>query len=141
MTDRGRTLEAIVAAIDEIALIVIVTLVIVGVLYDRGYMTLADAAIISVFLLAVSGFIAYKVVESQKEAVKTGLEAMVGRSGYASDSMKPGEEGFVVIEGEYWRAVNVSNRSISKDEKIRVVRVRGLLLEVAPYDEEQRVRV
>ncbi len=137
MSDRGRTLEAIIAAIDEIAVIVIVTLVIVGVLYDRGYMTLADAAIISVFLLAISGFVAYKVVESQREAVKTGLEAMVGKSGYASDDMKPGEEGFVVIEGEYWRAVNASSRSISKDEKIRVVRVRGLLLEVVPYDEER----
>ncbi len=139
MSDRGKTMEAIIAAIDEIAIIVIVTLMLVGILYDRGYITMFDAVVILLFLIVVSGLIAFKVIESQKETVKMGLEAIVGKHGYASDNIEPGDEGYVIIEGEYWKAVNVSNRAISKDEKIRVVSFRGLLLEVVPYNEEEPV--
>ncbi len=56
----------------------------------------------------------------------------IGKQGKALDPMEPGEEGFVMVEGEYWKARNVSEKPIGRGEKIKVVGKDGAVLLVEP---------
>jgi membrane-bound serine protease (ClpP class) len=57
----------------------------------------------------------------------TGEEGMVGLRGKVVEPLKP--EGTVHIDGEYWKARSV-NGEIDKGERVEVLAVRDLVLEV-----------
>jgi membrane-bound serine protease (ClpP class) len=79
----------------------------------------------SVFVLAM-----YLVVKAQRSRPTTGKEGLVDLIGEASTDI--GEQGRVFVHGEYWNAR--SDTPIAKGERIRVVRVDGMLLTVKSDD-------
>ena len=80
-------------------------------------------AAISVFLLQLA-------IRSFRFKVATGIEAMVGEFGEARTALDP--EGTVFVHGELWNAR--SDSSVSPGQKIRIVSVQGMKLEVEPRE-------
>jgi len=60
--------------------------------------------------------------------------SIVGKIGYAIDDIPEGREGFVVIEGEYWRAR--AKKPVRRNQRVKVVGKEGPLLVVEPLEEE-----
>ena len=75
---------------------------------------------------AFTGFIVYKVVKAKKRRPEHFV--ITGKVGRAIDDIKPGSEGFVIINGEYWRAI--SNEFIEKGSTVVVIGMDGARLVV-----------
>lgn len=67
-----------------------------------------------------------KVIQAHREPPITGVEGMIGTVGTAETDLDP--DGKVVVHGEYWNAT--SAEPVLRGEKVRVVRVSGLLVTV-----------
>jgi len=80
---------------------------------------------------AFTGFAVYKIVEAKKRESK--YFTPVERVGRAVDDIKPGSEGFVIVNGEYWRAI--SEEFIPKGSKVKVVRMEGARLVVKKVED------
>jgi membrane-bound serine protease (ClpP class) len=70
------------------------------------------------------------VLRSRKWTQKAGSEAMLGEQGIALSAMQPGVEAMIRIRGEMWQAV--SDQMVASGETVRVLKVDGLKLLVAP---------
>jgi membrane-bound serine protease (ClpP class) len=66
------------------------------------------------------------VVQAQRRPAVTGAEGLVGASGRAETDLGP--EGWVLVEGERWRAV--AAEPVARGEAVSVEAVQGLLLRV-----------
>lgn len=85
---------------------------------------------IGVTLGSISGFVIYKVIKVKKtKPVITG--SMVGSIGKSIENIPKGKEGFVMINGEYWRATALEDISIN--DTIIVVEQDGFRLKVKKY--------
>jgi membrane-bound serine protease (ClpP class) len=97
----------------------------------------ADTMVLTVYAigLTVGGFTAfsvYKIVKARKAPPK--LWKLEGSEGVALDDIKRGGEGFILIEGEYWKAVALED--IKKGDRVVVVGKEGPLLKVKKKVEE-----
>jgi membrane-bound serine protease (ClpP class) len=54
--------------------------------------------------------------------------SLAGKKGRALDDIPPGGTGFVMVEGEYWRARNVGDKEIRRDDAVLVVGKEGATL-------------
>jgi len=82
-------------------------------------------------LLTVSGFfvgVAALAFRAQIAQPRTGASGLVGEIGIVKQTIAP--EGKVFVHGELWQAR--SSQPIQEGARVRVVRVQGLTLEVAP---------
>ena len=82
----------------------------------------------------LTAFIVYKVIQVKRK--KPIIWTIIGSTGIADDEISPDKPGFVIIEGEYWKAT--SRTRIRKGEKVRVVGKDGPLLIVEPLREDER---
>ncbi len=80
---------------------------------------------------AFTGFAVYKIVEAKRRESK--YFTPIERIGHAVDNIKPGSEGFVIVNGEYWRAI--SDEFIPKGSKVKVVRMEGARLVVKKVED------
>ena len=87
---------------------------------------LPTVIIVSAFFVLISGI----VFKSQLTQAETGAAGLIGKTGVVKNAIMP--DGKVFIHGELWNAT--SKQAINKGEKIRVVRVVNLVLEVEPVD-------
>jgi len=78
--------------------------------------------IISLFFVAIIGL----AVKAQMRKPATGTEGMVGEKGNAVTPIH--EDGKVFMKGDYWNAY--SSEMIEKGEKVEIIRMKGLTLEV-----------
>ncbi len=69
----------------------------------------------------------YKVFEARRRAPMYNV-SIVGRRGRALDRLGPGDEGFIMVEGEYWRARNVGDEPVERGDTVRVVGKEGPVL-------------
>lgn len=69
----------------------------------------------------------FKMMQSMKLPVKTGLEEMIGRDAIVIDDLDP--EGKVRINSEIWTATAKGGR-YEQGEKVKIIGARGLLLVV-----------
>jgi membrane-bound serine protease (ClpP class) len=74
----------------------------------------------------LTGFIAYKVLKAKK--TKVTLFVIEGKVGKAIEEIKPGQVGFVIVDGEYWRAI--AEDEIPKNAEVEVVGRKGAYLVV-----------
>ncbi|MCE4606053.1 MAG: nodulation protein NfeD [Desulfurococcales archaeon] len=82
---------------------------------------------------AFFAFIIYKLFKiRRKPSFEWKLE---GESGKAVTDIEPGKEGFVLIGGEYWKAI--SNEPIQKGEEVIVTGHKGLLLMVHRREDKE----
>ena len=71
-----------------------------------------------------------------KEALKTNVDALVGRSAVVIDEVKPQREfGLVRVEGERWSAWTEGREAITEGTKVRILAVEGVRLQVEPFDD------
>jgi membrane-bound serine protease (ClpP class) len=84
--------------------------------------------IISLFFIAIIGL----AVKAQMRKPATGVEGMVGEKGNAVTPIH--EDGKVFMKGDYWNAY--SSEMIEAGEKVEVVRMKGLTLEVKRTSDE-----
>jgi len=75
---------------------------------------------------AIGGIVAWQLVIMRRG--KSEIFEVVGKEGVAKEDISPGREGYVLVEGELWRAV--SKETIRTGEPIVVIGKRGFLLEV-----------
>ena len=90
-------------------------------------------AIIAGFAATTGGiafFIVGAAVRARRRKMVSGVEAMVGGSALVLDDFQG--EGAVRAFGEIWRAA--SEMPLEKDTRVRITRVEGLILGVAPED-------
>ncbi len=84
-----------------------------------------------------TGFILYKVIRVRRQPLKI-KTTIIGAIGKALDDIPRGKTGFVLIEGEYWRAVGLED--ISRGDKVVVVEKDGALLKVKKYVERLKTQ-
>jgi membrane-bound serine protease (ClpP class) len=92
------------------------------------YMRISLSVIIPAVLVS-AGFFTFAVTKAVKARLSkptTGMEGLIGETGVTVTSIAP--EGKVSIHGEYWNAF--SDENIEKDQKIIVVAVKNLKLQV-----------
>lgn len=80
----------------------------------------------SVILGGFFGILMFKVIKVRRRKPYEFLPT--GKVGRAIDDLSPGKPGFVVVEGEYWKAV--SDEEIPKGSEVIVVSVEGAVLRV-----------
>jgi membrane-bound serine protease (ClpP class) len=90
---------------------------------NRGM--IAGAAIAMSAIILGLGWI---VLHERHRPSTTGREGLVGEVGEVREAIGPGRPGRVFVHGEHWRAV--SNETLEIGERVRVVAVRGLEVEV-----------
>lgn len=78
--------------------------------------------------MALLGFLTYRVINVVIKTRGRNLYSYEGKIGKAVDDIKSGQEGYVIVEGEYWRALALED--IKKNEDIVVVRREGMKLMV-----------
>ncbi len=88
-------------------------------------------------LAALFSLIVYKAIKVVREK-PVYVPSVVGKHGVARDFMEPGKEGFVMIEGEYWRSLNVDEEAIKPGEEVVVVKKEGPILYVKKKSEKSR---
>ena len=94
------------------------------------YGEISLAVMIPTVLFSAAFFfgIAYIGLKAQRGRSKTGGQGMVGDIGEARSDIAP--EGKVYIDGEWWDAK--SDTPIGEGQKVRVVKVEGMMLTVEP---------
>ncbi len=98
-----------------------------GWMVSGGYqrMVFWTAVSIALVLGLFTSFIIYKALQARRKplVLKT---TMTGKTGRVIEEIRPGKEGFVLIDGEYWRAR--SSEEVGVGEKIVVVGKDGPVL-------------
>ena len=100
-------------------------------LTGRGVSPLVALAVTIPFA-GISVFLMRSVLRSRKWKPATGPEEMIGELGTVIKPVVAGEGGMIRWRGELWRAF--SPLEIGEGKSVRVVRVEGLRVEVAPVE-------
>lgn len=95
-----------------------------GVSFGVALATTLPFAFLTVFLMRL-------VLKSRKWKTATGKEELLGEEGVVTIALTSGGEGMIRVHGELWRATSKENVPVG--EKVRVLRIDGLKLEVEPY--------
>lgn len=82
-------------------------------------------AITVFFLLAIT-----LIMRTLRTRASSGREGLVGRSAEVIESLHP--DGMVRCHGEIWKAIAVNGTSIQEGSRVKVLGVKGLVLEVEP---------
>ncbi len=77
----------------------------------------------------IMAFLTHRVIWAHRQKVTTGEEGLVGETGRAMSNLDP--EGRVFVHGEWWNAV--SRSPIREGSVVKVVAVRGMMLEVKEH--------
>jgi membrane-bound serine protease (ClpP class) len=94
-----------------------------GVSFGVALATVLPFGLLTVFLMRL-------VLKSRTWKTATGKEELLGEEGVVTMALAGGGEGMIRVHGELWRAS--SNQNIPVGEKVRVLRVEGLKLDVEP---------
>jgi len=100
-------------------------------LTGRGVSPLVALAVTLPFA-GISVFLMRSVLRSRKWKPATGPEEMIGEVGTVIKPVAAGAEGMIRWRGELWRAF--SSQEIGEGKSVRVTRVEGLRVEVAPVE-------
>ncbi|WP_338604629.1 NfeD family protein [Sulfolobus tengchongensis] len=106
-----------------LAITLIVIAILIAVLVITGYIS---DPIIDIPSLALLGFLTYRVINVVVKTRGRNLYSYEGKVGKAVDDIKAGQEGYVIVEGEYWQALALED--IRKNEEVIVVKREGLKL-------------
>lgn len=77
---------------------------------------------------AIAAFLVRLALTSQRSVAVTGVEGLMGETGYAIEPILPGTPGRVRLHGEIWNAV--ANEAIAGGDRTTVTNVSGLTLTV-----------
>jgi membrane-bound serine protease (ClpP class) len=94
-----------------------------GVSFGVALATVLPFGVLTVFLMRL-------VLKSRQWKTSTGKEELLGEQGVVTIALAGGAEGMIRVHGELWRASAKENVPVG--EKVRVLRVDGLKLDVEP---------
>jgi len=103
-------------------------------LTGRGVSPLVALAVTIPFA-GISVFLMRSVLRSRKWKPATGPEEMIGEVGTVIKPVASGGEGMIRWRGELWRAF--SSQEIGEGKSVRVMKVEGLRVEVAPVEAQK----
>ena len=83
---------------------------------------------VALTLAAIMLFLGRLALRAQRQRAVTGVEGMIGTTGYVRREVGPGADGQVDVHGELWRAQ--STTAIAAGQPVRVTAVNGLTLMV-----------
>ncbi len=83
----------------------------------------------------ITAYAVYKIIQVRRR--KPVVWSIIGIEGKAIDEITPEKPGFVIVEGEYWKAI-AEEGEIKPGETIRVVRKEGPLLIVVKTEDKTR---
>ncbi|HET8967616.1 MAG TPA: nodulation protein NfeD [Candidatus Acidoferrum sp.] len=101
-----------------------------------GGVSLGMAIAVTLPFAAISVFLMRLVLRSRKWKPAAGAEELLSEQGIAVTGLKSGIEGFIRIHGESWRAT--STQDVAAGSAVKVLRIDGLRLHVAPVTSEGR---
>ncbi len=91
-----------------------------------GNLSVVELSLLILALLMFLVFLAVITYKTHSSKVTTGNKGLVGKHGVATTKINP--RGKVFVEGEIWDAF--SNLSVNKGDKVLILQVNGLKLEV-----------
>lgn len=83
---------------------------------------------------AITLFLLYSVLHSQRAKVKGGQEGLVGEKGEVQKAISANQKGKVFVHGEIWNAV--SDEPVKKGETVTVESVDGMMIKVKRISKE-----
>ena len=91
--------------------------------------TFAAASLLS--LAGLRPALSRRFLPSGAPALRTGVEALLGKTGYVTERIAPGHRGGrVVVEGEDWRAVALDESVLEPGTRVSIIQVDGATLTV-----------
>ncbi|ARM74974.1 NfeD family protein [Acidianus manzaensis] len=115
----------------HIVIPIVVIIVLIIVLVVTGYIS---DPIIDIPSLAIIGFLSYRMFYVIIKTRKRNLYSYVGKSGKAVDDIKAGHTGYVIVEGEYWKAI--AKEDIASGDEVTVIGMQDLNLIVKKKSNE-----
>jgi membrane-bound serine protease (ClpP class) len=106
-------------------------------LFSSGPIVIAEPDLFRLFLILIIApigfgafflFAAYKVIEVRRR--KPIEWTLVGDVADAAEDLEPGIEGFVLYQGEYWKAT--TSGTVRKGQKVKIIAKEGPVLRVSP---------
>ncbi|BDC18371.1 NfeD family protein [Acidianus sp. HS-5] len=102
---------------------IIIIIVLIIILVITGYIS---DPIIDIPSFAIIGFLSYRIVYVIIKTRKRNLYSYKGKIGKAVDDIPKGKEGYVLIEGEYWKAI--AEEPIVSGDEVVVIGMQDLKL-------------
>ncbi len=94
-------------------------------------LTFAGASLLSMGALRPA--LTRRFLPSGATALRTGPEALIGKTGYVTERIAPGHRtGRVIVEGEDWRGMSSDNSILEPGTRVMVLQVDGTTLTVEP---------
>lgn len=94
------------------------------------------AVVSALSLLLVRPALLKKLHKPQKER-PSNAEAMIGQEGRVSETIEAGGYGRVAIDGDDWKARSANGSAISKDTRVRVIKMDSIIVTVEPINEQE----
>ena len=91
------------------------------------------AIVSALSLLLVRPALIKKLHQPHRERLSN-AEALIGQTGRVSEDIEANGYGRVAIDGDDWKAVSADGSAISKDTRVRVVKMERIILTVEPID-------
>lgn len=92
-------------------------------------LTFAGASLLS--MAGLRPALTRRFLPSGATALRTGIDALIGKSGYVSERIAPGHRpGRVLVEGEDWRAISSDDSVLEPGTRVMVLHVDGTTLTV-----------
>ncbi|MUM65288.1 NfeD family protein [Acidianus infernus] len=107
----------------HIVIPIIIIIVLIIILIATGYIS---DPIIDIPSFAIVGFLTYRIFYVIIKTRKRNLYSYNGKIGKALEDIPKGKEGYILIEGEYWRAI--AEEPISSGDEVIVVGMQDLKL-------------
>lgn len=83
-------------------------------------------------IAGITFFLVGLVIRTHSQKTATGMDGMIGLTGYVRQQLSP--EGTIFIHGEIWKARSADLSEIDKDRQVEVTRIEGLRLVVKTKD-------
>lgn len=99
--------------------------------FQLSFSALIPATVVTA---AFFSFVVGAGLRAQFLPVRTGREALVGRSGQALSAITVTDGGRVWVDGEDWRAI--SDRPVNCGDRVQIISIQGLVLRVQPVTAE-----
>jgi len=103
-----------------------------------GGVSLGIAIAVTLPFAGISVFLMRSVLRSRRWKPATGLEEMIGEVGTVVKAVPAAGEGMIRLHGELWRAF--SSQAIADGKSVRVIKVEGLRVQVAPTEASGNTR-
>lgn len=93
---------------------------------------IAQVAVFAIFSLIALFFIRPLLLKTlkSKEAPKSNAEAIIGRIGKVTQTIKAGDYGRVAIDGDDWKAESVETFDIAVGSKVEVISLNSIIIKV-----------